>query len=140
MNEKYKDMLHLPHPVSATHPRMSLQDRAAQFSPFAALTGHSAAIEETARLTDGRKELEEDEYERLDETLRVIRAHLQEKPMVKIIYFVKDQRKQGGTYRTRTDRITAVDEYRGILQIQSGEKISVKDIIELEYMSEYDER
>lgn len=52
MNEKYKDMLRLPHPVSATHPRMSLQDRAAQFSPFAALTGYEDALKETARLTD----------------------------------------------------------------------------------------
>lgn len=138
--QSYDDIIECERPELPQYPRMPVEDRAAQFSPFAALTGHSAAIEETARLTDGRKELEEDEYERLDETLRVIRAHLQEKPMVKIIYFVKDRRKQGGTYRTRTDRITAVDEYRGILQIQSGEKISVKDIIELEYMSEYDER
>ena len=60
MNEKYKDMLRLPHPVSATHPRMSLQDRAAQFSPFAALTGYEDALKETARLTDHFVELDED--------------------------------------------------------------------------------
>ena len=66
MNEKYKDMLRLPHPVSATHPRMSLQDRAAQFSPFAALTGYEDALKETARLTDRRIELDEDTKAMLD--------------------------------------------------------------------------
>ena len=76
MNEKYKDMLRLPHPVSATHPRMSLQDRAAQFSPFAALTGYEDALKETARLTDHFVELDEDRKQEIDRQIGYLQQHM----------------------------------------------------------------
>ena len=110
MNEKYKDMLHLPHPVSATHPRMSLQNRAAQFSPFAALTGYDDALRERARLTDRFIELDEDRKQELDRQLYYIHEHLAQKPPVKITYFVPDFQKDGGSYRTLEGYIQKIDE------------------------------
>ena len=96
MNEKYKDMLRLPHPVSATHPRMSLQDRAAQFSPFAALTGYEDALKDTARLTDHFVELDEDRKQEIDRQIGYLQQHMREELTVKITYFVPDTRKNGG--------------------------------------------
>lgn len=93
MNEKYKDMLRLPHPVSATHPRMSLQDRAAQFSPFAALTGYEDALKEMARLTDHFVELDEDRKQEIDRQIGYLQQHMREELTVKITYFVPDTRK-----------------------------------------------
>ena len=96
MNEKdthkYDDIIHLPHHVSAKHPRMSLMNRAAQFSPFAALTGHSAAIQETARLTDAFIKLNEDQKEQLDEQLQKLRGELSRNPEAEFTYFQPDQR------------------------------------------------
>ena len=94
MNEpthKYDDIIHLPHPVSRKHPRMSAWNRAAQFSPFAALTGHSDAIQETERLTDEWIELEEDQKTRLNEQLQILREHLPSQPQVEITFF-KDRK------------------------------------------------
>ena len=93
MNEKYKDMLHLPHPVSATHPRMALQDRAAQFSPFAALAGYDDALRETARRTDRFVELDEDRKQEIDRQISYLQQHLLDTVPVKIIYFVPDEKK-----------------------------------------------
>ena len=90
MNEKYKDMIHLPHPVSSSHPRMPLQDRAAQFSPFAALTGYEDAIRETARLTERFIELEEDKKQEINRQICYLQQHMDEEIMVKITYFVPE--------------------------------------------------
>ena len=98
---KYDDIINLPHPVSKTHPRMSLHDRAAQFSAFAALTGHDAAIKETARLTDERWEIAEDTKEQLNETLQQIAENIDKDITVTFTYFVPDLRKSGGAYVTR---------------------------------------
>ena len=97
MNEKdthkYDDIIHLPHHVSARHPQMSLMNRAAQFSPFAALTGHGAAIQETARLTDSFVELEEDQKEQLDEQLLKLREEPARNPEVEAVYFSRMREK-----------------------------------------------
>ena len=103
MNEKYKDMLHLPRPVSATHPRMSLQNRAAQFSPFVALTGYDDALRETVRLTERFIELDEDRKQEIDRQLYYIHEHLTQKLPVKVTYFVPDSKKEGGSYITLRD-------------------------------------
>ena len=95
-SKEYGDIINLPHPESRKHPRMSMHDRAAQFSPFAALTGHGAAIAETARLTDNKMELDENYKASLDEKLMIIMAKQKEKPMVVITFFKKDERKAGG--------------------------------------------
>jgi hypothetical protein len=93
MSTPYDDMLHLPHHVSQRHPQMSLHDRAAQFSPFAALTGYDAAVKETARLTAQRVELDEGEKEALDQRLTLVQERLPEPTEVTITYFVPDKRK-----------------------------------------------
>ena len=93
---KYDDMIDLPHPTSNKHPRMSIQDRAAIFSPFAALSGHGAAIAETARLTDQRMELDEDTKAELDQRQAVLLEHIGEQPEITVTWFQPDERKEGG--------------------------------------------
>ena len=98
VSHKYDDIINLPHHVSKKHPQMSLHDRAAQFSPFAALTGHKAAINETARLTDEKQILSEDVIAKLNEQLNLIKENIGTNPIVTITYFVPDDRKSGGAY------------------------------------------
>lgn len=112
---KYDDIINLPHPVSKRHPQMPLLNRAAQFSPFAALTGHDAAIRETARLTDSFIELDEDQKEPLDEQLQLIRKNLEQKPECEITYFEPDEKKDGGSYVTVCGRVKKIDEYRHLI-------------------------
>ena len=116
----YDDIINLPHHVSTRHPQMSMYDRAAQFSPFAALTGHDAAIKETERLTEDWVELDEDSKELLDEKLQMIREHLDEKPEVTFTYFEPDERKQGGAYRTITGKVIKIDEYEHRILLEDG--------------------
>ena len=96
----YEDMIDLPHHVSKNHPQMSMHDRAAQFAPFSALSGHSEAVAETARLTGRKIELDEYEKQRLDETLLALRAHIRERPEIEVTYFLSDENKEGGRYET----------------------------------------
>lgn len=133
MNEKYKDMLHLPHPVSATHPRMSLQDRAAQFSPFAALTGYDDALKETARLTDRFIELDEDRKQEIDRQIGYLQQHRGEAVAVKITYFVPDARKDGGAYRTLEGCVYKIDETTRSLRIRKTE-ILVERILRIDFL------
>lgn len=112
---KYDDIINLPHPVSKKHPQMPPLNRAAQFSPFAALTGHDAAIQETARLIDSFIELDEDQKEQLDEQLQLIRKNLEQKPECEITYFKPDEKKDGGSYVTVCGRVKQIDEYRHLI-------------------------
>lgn len=132
MTDNYDDLLHLPHPTSKKHPRMSRLDRAAQFSPFAALTGYDDAVKETARLTDRRVELSDDELAVLDERLRLVLAWEDEPPLVSVTWFNPDQRKEGGSYITTQGRIRKVDELKRVLVMEDGGKIPVDDIVELD--------
>ena len=134
MKDKYKDMLHLPHPVSTTHPRMPLQDRAAQFSPFAALTGYDDALKETARRTDRFIELEEDRKQEIDRQICYLQQHTGEVIPVKITYFVPDSRKDGGAYRTLEGCVHKIDENNRSLRMQETE-IPVERIYEIEFLS-----
>lgn len=134
MNPKYKDMLHLPHPVSATHPRMSLQDRAAQFSPFAALTGYEAALKETARLTDQFIELDEDRKQELDRQIFYLQQHMEEQLLVKVTYFVPDARKEGGSYNTLEGYVEKIDEDNKSLWIEQT-KIPIQRIYRMDFVS-----
>lgn len=106
---RYDDMLDLPHHQSSTRPHMSMTNRAAQFSPFAALTGYEDQVTETARLTGEKIELSDNEKERLDRKLRFLSDHLDERPTVSITYFVPDERKAGGAYTTDTGVVKKVD-------------------------------
>ena len=127
----YDDIIHLSHPVSKKHPQMSLIDRAAQFSPFAALTGHEEAICETARVVEKQIILDEDEKAVLDERLQVIKAHLSERPKVAITYFKPDSLKQGGTYETIFDKVKKIDEYENKLVFVNGVEIRFEHLIQI---------
>lgn len=100
MTGEYEDIIHLPHHVSSKRPQMSMLDRAAQFSPFAALTGYDDAIQETGRLTEQKIELDEETLEKLDERFQILQEHLCEQPEVRFTYFKPDERKEGGAYLT----------------------------------------
>lgn len=129
---RYDDMIDLPHPVSKKRPQMAVADRAAQFAPFAALTGHGAAIGETARLTETRIELDETEIEVLDEKLRMLEAHAMQQPELTVTYFLPDARKEGGSYRTVCGNWKKADRYAGEILLQDGQRIPVSDMIRLE--------
>ena len=131
MSGKYDDIISLPHPEPRTHPRMSLHDRAAQFSPFAALTGHSAAIAETGRLTDRRITLDESEIARVDAALRRLRELLPQAPTVSITYFVPDERKAGGSYQTVTGTVRRIDTVNGVLLLTNQRTIPIPDILDV---------
>ena len=128
MSETYDDIIALPHPEPRTHPRMSLHDRAAQFSPFAALTGHSAAIAETGRLTDSRITLDESEMARVDAALQRLQELLPQAPAVSITYFVPDERKTGGSYQTITGVVRRIDTVNSALLLTDQRAIPILDI------------
>ena len=128
----YDDIIHLPHSVSTKHPQMSMTDRAAQFSPFAALTAYDAAIKETARLTDERMELDEEAKLRLDNKLRMVQEMLIEQPELLVTYFQADNRKSGGGYLTVRGSVKKIDVYEQILVLTEGLQIPIRDIYELE--------
>ena len=132
MNGKYDDIIHLPHPTSARHPRMSMTDRAAQFSPFAALTGYDAAIRETARLTQEKVELDEQELAVLDRKFQLLLEQLGQCPQVTITWFVPDELKQGGRYLTITDVVKKVDAAARFVLLQNAGRICMDDIVEIE--------
>ena len=124
----YDDIIDLPHPTSARHPRMSMTDRAAQFSPFAALVGHGAAIRETARLTDRKVELTEDEKAVLDEKLCLL---LDTGGEAVFVYFLPDEKKDGGAYVTAAGRIKRLDLLERRVILTDGAVIPVEDILEI---------
>ncbi len=129
---RYDDIMNLPHHVSTKHPHMPALDRAAQFSPFAALTGHDAAIKETARLTDEYMELDEDRKEEIDRCLRWIKVHLAERPEVAITYFEPDERKAGGSYVTVSGRVKKLDEYEGRIILEDNMSVEIAKIYMME--------
>ena len=129
---KYDDIINLPHHTSPKRPRMSMIDRAAQFSPFAALTGYDAAVKETARLTDRRIELDEYEKAALDERLQLIQEHLKELPEITITYFKPDERKDGGAYLSVTGSIKKIDAYEKCVVMTDMQKIPVEEIFRID--------
>ncbi|MDO4439762.1 MAG: hypothetical protein Q4B74_01420 [Eubacteriales bacterium] len=130
--DKYNDIINLPHYTSPKRPRMSMLDRAAQFSPFAALTGYDAAVKETARLTEERVELDEYEKGALDMQLQIIREHLKEHPEVTIMYFQPDTRKAGGAYLSLNGRVKKIDDYEKCVILTDQQKIPIEDIVSLD--------
>ena len=129
---KYDDIIHLPHHTSDRRPRMSMYDRAAQFSPFSALTGYDAVISETGRRTDRRLELTEDKKAELDESLRHLLQELPGHPAVKVTCFVPDERKEGGAYVTVAGKACSLQTHERLLTMTDGTEIRLDDIIEIE--------
>lgn len=132
MTDSYDDILDLPRHVSTKHPQMPRINRAAQFTPFAALTGYDAAILETARLTDARIELETDAIALLDEKLCILADHLDEEPEVSITYFQPDGKKEGGAYVTAAGVIKKIDEHERCIVLVGGKRIAIEDILEID--------
>lgn len=130
---RYDELLDLPHHQSAERRSMSLHDRAAQFSPFAALTGYDAAIEETQRLTDEEIILDETAVAKINEQLSEIALHLSEKWQVTITYFQPDARKSGGAYLTDTGAVKKIDEVEHMVRMDSGIEISMERIVSIYY-------
>ena len=111
---------------------MSMLERAAQFSPFQALTGYGAAIKETARLTDEKAELGEDDLSALNVKLRILMDHLEESPGVSFVCFQPDERKAGGSYVSVTGKVRKIDGIKGVIIFQNGEKIQIENIVNIE--------
>ncbi len=125
----YDDIINLPHHVSPTRQRMSMHDRAAQFAPFAALVGYDDAVAETARLTETRPELDEQEHKELDMRLRYLADHLKEQPVVHIRYFMPDERKSGGAIMEFNGIVRKIA--NGIIVTADGLNINIEDMIEI---------
>ena len=128
MKTSYDDIIHLPHHISQNHPQMPLRERAAQFAPFAALTGYESAVGETARLTSERRELDPQEAEELNRRLTELAARLPDHPEVTIEYFVPDERKSGGAYVTVTGRVRHISVPEKVLVMEDGSVIPLEDI------------
>lgn len=129
---KYDDILNLPHHVSSVHPHMSMHDRAAQFSPFAALTGYEDTVKETARLTDEKLELTADRINDLNQKIAFLKEHAEERPPITVEYFIPDEKKSGGEYVTISGKFRRIDEYNRNMVFTSGEEIPLNDIFSIE--------
>ncbi|MDX9872444.1 MAG: hypothetical protein RBT41_08505 [Clostridia bacterium] len=132
MTKAYDDIIHLPHHVSTTRPHMAVADRAAQFSPFAALTGHGAAIKETARLTDERVELDQYMKDALSHRLQIIAERIKEHPEIALTYFQPDEKKNGGAYVTAISTAKKIDEYERVVVMTDGTAIPIDEIISID--------
>ena len=129
---QYDDIINLPHHVSSAHPRMSMLDRAAQFMPFRALTGYEDAVQETARLTDEKIELTEDEKSILDRKLQELADRITSQPQVTLTYFQPDKKKTGGAYVSVTGQLRKIDDFEGVLILVDGKRILIEDILDIQ--------
>ena len=133
MNNRYDEIMDLPHHVSKTRPQMPMSDRAAQFAPFAALTGYDSAIKETGRLTDERIELDEESLAALDRKYQLLMDTLDDAPEVTIIYFQPDERKAGGQYVSATGTVKKVDTFGRRILLQDGTRIPLDSVYDLRF-------
>ena len=133
MNNRYDEIMGLPHHVSTTRPQMPLSDRAAQFAPFAALTGYDSAIKETGRLTGERIELDEEALTALDRKYQLLMDTLDDAPEVTIIYFQPDERKAGGQYVSATGTVKKVDTFGRRILLQDGTRIPLDSVYDLRF-------
>ena len=132
MNRKYNEIMGLPHHVSKTRPQMPMSDRAAQFAPFAALTGYDAAIKETGRLTVERIELDVEALSALDMKYQLLMEALDEAPEVTITYFQPDERKAGGKYVSAVGAVKKIDDFERRITMQDGAKIPMDDVLSID--------
>ena len=130
--EEYDDIINLPHHVSKNHPPMPMMNRAAQFAPFAALTGYDAVINETGRLTDGFIELDENKKEQLNRRIAELMEEIDERPLVTITFFKPDERKTGGSYSTVSGQLKKVDEFNQVLVMEDDTVIPFNFIFDIQ--------
>lgn len=134
MEMNYDDIINLPHHESRRHPRMSMLNRAAQFAPFAALTGYDDAIEETSRLTDRMIDLDSDVKVDLDRTMALLRSILDDSgslPQVTITFFIPDVYKDGGSYNTIKTKVKSIDDVERCVILPDGQKIPISNIVDM---------
>lgn len=131
MNEKYSRIINLPHPEPRNRQRMTMYQRAAQFAPFAALTGHSAAIDETARQTNKRVELSESEAALLNMKISLLKDRFREHPDVRVTYFVPDLYKEGGHYATHSGVVKRMNENEQTICFEDGTIVHLNDILDI---------
>ena len=131
MDSKYDEIINLEHHVSKTRPQMPMSDRAAQFSPFAALTGYDDAIRESGRLTDGRTEFEENYLDALNMKFRLLLEHLDDLPEIRVTYFRPDDLKSGGAYLDVVGTVKKIDEYERLMVMTDGTKLPLDDIVDI---------
>lgn len=134
---KYDDIINLPHHVSKTRNPMSLYNRAAQFAPFAALTGYDDAIEETARLTETKVELSDELKNDLNQKINFIKNNIKVHPEITIKYFVRDNKKSGGIYKSLTSIIKKVDDFNKCLIFADNTNVYFDDIISITWQSDF---
>lgn len=132
----YDDIINLSRPQYHDLPPMSIHDRAAQFSPFAALVGYDAAVEETARLTDSRREMEEDEINELNRQLSELNKRLSEHPRIRVTYFIRDRKKEGGRYASKIGNARTIDQAENRIIFTDGESVPVKDMYSVVFIEE----
>lgn len=132
MSGQYDDIISLPHYVPTTRPQMPRENRAAQFSPFAAVVGYDSAVREAARLTDGRIELGESTIADLDIKLTMLAEMQGEHPEITVTYFRPDEKKDGGAYITVTDELKKIDDYERTIVFVNGAAIGIADVLEIE--------
>lgn len=132
MNNRYDEIINLPHHVSKTRPQMPMSDRAAQFAPFAALTGYDSAIKETGRLTDEKIEMDEEALNILNMKFQILVDSLDDEPEVTFTYFKPDERKAGGAYLEVTGTVKKVDDFERLIVMQNGTKMPMDDILNIE--------
>ena len=128
---KYDDIINMPHHISKKHPRMSLENRSAQFASFAALTGYEDEVEETARITDKRIEITDEIKSTINMRLQIIQEKINTKPKVTIKYFIPDNKKEGGSYKTVTSNVLKIDQYKKLVVLKDNTKIFISDIINI---------
>ena len=131
-HKSYEDIINLPHHVSSTRPRMSAIDRAAQFSPFAALTGYNTSIKESARLTDTRIDIDDSQKEEISEKLRMVTEHFDADVEIRITYFLPDTKKTGGKYVIAAGTVKKVDEYERMIIMGDGKQIPIDEVIDVD--------
>lgn len=130
-NNPYADIIDLPHHVSKKYPQMPIAKRAAQFSPFAALSGHGTAIREATRITEEKKILGEDMKDILDWKINALRERLHEKPEIAITHFIPDTRKEGGAYVTTVGCLEKIDSRNGLFVLDDGSQICFDDVYDI---------
>ena len=125
---RYDDIINLERPRYIDLPPMSMHDRAAQFSPFAALVGYEDAVKETARLTDARREMLEDEIAELNRQLGELAERLSERPEIRVTYFIPDKKKDGGRYASKIGNARTIDQYNNTIVFTDGDTVQIKDM------------
>ena len=132
MSNKYDDIINLPHHISKKHPQMTLEARAAQFAPFAALTGYDDEVKETERLTNRRIELDDEAKSILDNKIQIILEQISQRPTVSITYFLPDTKKAGGEYVTITGTIKKIDGYNQVIVLENRIEIPINEITDID--------